>query len=235
MKLEKKLSHKDGALPLISDDVQLELLSPGRARFEVKSKTPISGIVTLDFGYGVDAPQRYFTGYIERDSVIDDDRRMLFCRELTAALNRALPLALRHPSARDVLTAITAASGVEFVTPDRDYIKQRAPNFYTWGGGYHAMDAIGRVFDIANYIWQQQGDGRVFVGSWDHSFWADKPVDVPQNLLTKPREDGATLPAVPQLRPGVRFNGKIITALNFTGTEMNVTWSDDPWSMRLKN
>ena len=65
----------------------------------------------------------------------------------------------------------------------------------------------------------------VFVGSWDDSRWADKPVSIPDNIFTKHlAQNSATLGMIPALRPGALFNRGIITAVQLKQENMVITW-----------
>jgi hypothetical protein len=76
------------------------------------------------------------------------------------------------------------------------------------------MDALGNIFGITDYIWQQQGDGKVFAGAWADSKWADKSVTVPEKFFQDVQLDGTkTMQATPGLRPGVKLNDQYITSL----------------------
>ena len=54
MKIRKRLATPSGDLPLVYEDVRLELSAPGRAVFQVVSKEPVSGFVAFAVGYAVD-------------------------------------------------------------------------------------------------------------------------------------------------------------------------------------
>lgn len=98
-------------------------------------------------------------------------QQILVCRELAAILANPLPLNLRHFDLRGVLAAISSKTGLCFRVPERPYAQTKAPLFYSLASGYLAMDSLAQVFSIPDFIWQQQGDGEVFVGSWADSFF----------------------------------------------------------------
>ena len=80
------------------------------------------------------------------------------------------------------------------------------------------------MFQISDYIWQQQGNGKVYAGSWAHSKWAGKPFDVAERLFQDIQVDGTkTMQATPGLRPGVLLNGQFITSLQLQEHFMVVT------------
>lgn len=126
--------------------------------------------MTLDIGYNDKPLQRFFIGYVERSTSLNSVEQVLFCRDLAAILSQPLPLNLRYVDLRAVLTAISNKTGLTFRVPDQPYAKVKAPFFYNLATGIQAMDSLARVFSIPDPIWQQQGDGEVFVGSWADSF-----------------------------------------------------------------
>lgn len=68
--------------------------------------------------------------------------------------------------------------------PDKPYSGVKTPFFYSLAAGYQAMDSLARVFNIPDFIWQQQGDGEVFVGSWADSFFGVRPpLQLPEELF----------------------------------------------------
>lgn len=228
MKLIKTLTIGSKAYDLVAEDVVLEVNSAGRASFtidtlldEIKPFTAIS----LDIGYTQhEHDSRLFVGYIETVNPKDRRQSVLFCREFVGVLANPLPLSLRHPSMRDVLTAINDKSGVNFAVPEEAYAAFKIPHFSNIGNGYHALAHIGRAFKIEDYFWQQQADGAVFVGSWNDSAWPDREVDLPDDWFTDQYDKTAQIPALPSLRPGATINGLRIKQVRFSGNFMTVDW-----------
>lgn len=61
---------------------------------------------------------------------------------------------------------------------------QRQGAVYSLAAGYQAMDSLARVFNIPDFIWQQQDGGEVFVGSWADSFFdVRSPLRLPVELF----------------------------------------------------
>lgn len=233
MRLHRRLRIAGEPVPLVEADVRLDLFAPGRAAFTVQAEAALPGIVQFDLGYQINNLQRFFIGYVTRSEVAGTGRQKIFARELTAALSRRLPLALRYVTLPEVLRAVAAQTGATFITGQGDYTRVKAPAFYSAGTGYWAMDSLGAVFQVPQFIWQQQGDGRVFVGSWAESFWSGRPLPLPAGLQTEHGVAGrAKIPVVPRLRPGVSLNGSYLTALALSGNFMQLTWSADPWTSR---
>jgi hypothetical protein len=128
---------------------------------------------------------------------------------------------------RDVLKEISRITALSFSIPEADYADLQVANFYNIGTGYQAMDLIGRVFNVPDYIWQQQGNGVVFAGSWAQSRWADLGDVVVQDSLfdRHSANESARIAAIPQLRPGVVLNGHRLSRIEFQGNHMVVSWN----------
>ncbi|MCK1789658.1 hypothetical protein [Pseudomonas violetae] len=227
MKLHKVLTIGGVVYPLITDDVRLELRSPGRATLTIEAAAPVKGLVTLDIGYNDNPLQRHFIGYVERCTSSNAIEQVLFCRELAAILANSLPLNLRHADLSTVLGEINVKTGLSFRVPDKAYAKTKAPFFYSLAAGYQAMDSLARVFGISDFIWQQQGDGEVFVGSWVDSFFGTRsPLQLPIELFNGYQNNqSAMIAALPGLRPGASINnGERITQVTLTGNQMAIRW-----------
>lgn len=227
LKLHKVLTVAGQVVPLVKEDVRLELRSPGRASFTIQSAAPVKGLVTLDIGYNESTLQRHFIGYVERCTAANSQQQVLFCREVAAILANPLPLNLRHVDLRAVLQEVSKHTGLRFKVPDKSYTRVKAPFFYSLATGYQAMDSLARVFNIPDLIWQQQGDGEVFVGSWADSFFgAREPLHLPIELFDGYQDNqSAMVAALPGLRPGATINqGERITSVTLAGTKMALKW-----------
>ncbi|OEC43907.1 hypothetical protein A7D27_09000 [Pseudomonas sp. 1D4] len=227
MKLHKVLTIAGKVYPLVKDEVRLDLRSPGRASLTIKAEAPVRGLVTLDLGYNERALQRHFIGHVERCTAANSQQQVLFCRELTSVLAMPLPMNLRHVDLRQVLTEISTRTGLRFRVPDQPYAKVKTPYFYSLAAGYQAMDSLAQVFGIPDFIWQQQGDGEVYVGSWAHSFWGVRdPLPLPPELFdTYQGNQSAMVAALPGLRPGASINqGERITSVTLADSQMALRW-----------
>ena len=227
MKLHKVLTI--GGIPyvLVKDDVRLDIKSPGRATFIIQAPGPVKGLVTLDVGYNDSVLQRHFIGYVERCTSANQVEQVLFCRELAAILANPLPLNLRHADLPTVLGEISAKTGLGFRVPDKPYAKVKAPFFYSLAAGYQALDSLAKVYGIPDFIWQQQGDGEVFAGSWADSFFGSRsPLQLPIELFDDYQgNQSAMIAALPGLRPGATINqGERITHVSLTGNQMVIRW-----------
>ena len=228
MKLHKVLAIGGVPYVLVKNEVRLDAKSPGRATFTIQATAPVKGLVTLDIGYNDSTLQRHFIGYVERSTTASSTQQVLFCRELAAILANPLPLNLRHVDLRAVLVEISQHTGLRFRVPDKPYAGVKAPFFYSLAAGYQAMDSLARVFNIPDFIWQQQGDGDVFVGSWADSFFGVRPpLQLPAELFDDYQgNQSAMIAALPVLRPGATINyGERITSVALVDNQMAIRWT----------
>ncbi len=211
---------------LARENIALDLDLPGRAMFQValEDGQEIDPNVLVTFAMGWNYSDRqtlFFTGEIDRLMRLDEKQHKLFCRELSARLDGQRPLALRHPTLKDVLKAYSGQTGLKFILPDRPYASTKVPAFYGVGTGFHAFANIGAVFGIDDYIWQAQADGQVFVGSWQDSRWNGREIELEQDFYKSAGPTGfKTITALPGLHPGAVVNGERVISLDFSGHEM---------------
>lgn len=227
MKLHKVLTIGGQRYALVKDDVRLDAANTGRATLTIQSAAAVKGLVTLDIGYNERTLQRHFIGYVERCTAVNSIEQVLFCRELVAVLANPLPLNLRHVDLRAVLAQISTETGLRFRVPDRPYASLKVPFFYCLAAGYQAMDSLARVFGIPDFIWQQQGNGEVYVGSWADSFFGQRePLQIPAGLLDNYQgNQSAMIAALPGLRPGATINnGERITSVALVDDQMAIRW-----------
>ena len=214
MKLIKRITVAGTEVGFVREHVWLDVSTPGRADFTVRSSSPLSGVVQMSLGVAGRTMVEYFTGIIIRCSTVDSFQQRIFCRELTGVLSQAIPVSIRNASMRDILGVYSRKTGLTFSVPSQDYADTPCPAFQTHGSGLHGLDSIGSIFRINDYIWQQQGDGKVFAGAWADSKWANKSVSVPEKFFQDVQLNGTkTMQAAPGLRPGVKLNGEYITSL----------------------
>ena len=228
MKLHKELAINGVPYVLVKNEVRLDVKSPGRATFTIQASEPVKGLVTLEIGFNGNTLLRHVIGYVERSTTASSTQQVLFCRELAAILANPLPLNLRHVDLRAVLVEISQHTGLRFRVPDRPYAGVKAPFFYSLAAGYQAMDSLARVFNIPDFIWQQQGDGEVFVGSWADSFFGIRPsLQLPVELFDDYQGNQSAMIAVlPGLRPGATINhGERITSVALIDNQMAIRWT----------
>lgn len=228
MKLHKVLTVDGVVYPLVKDEVRLDIKNPGRASFTVQAGATLRGLVTLDIGYNESMLQRHFIGYVERSTSANAQQQILFCRELAAILAAPLPLNLRHVDLQAVLEEVGKKTGLRFRVPAKAYAQTKASHFFSLAAGYQAMDSIAQVFSIPDFIWQQQGDGELFVGSWADSFFGTRaPLQLPTELFDGYQgNQSAMVAALPGLRPGATINqGERITSVTLAGNQMAIRWT----------
>lgn len=227
MKLLQALHINNTLYPVVEEAIQLDLSTPGRAQFVIDTNGQAiqpKQVVSFSLGYVQhDTMSRLFLGYVEKVTTIDK-RCRVFCREFSAALNNPLPLALRHVTMVDVLTAISEKTGLNFNAGEGPYHAVKIANFYNMGSGYAALDSLAGVFNIPDYFWQQQGNGVVYAGSWQDSRWSSRSVTLDEALFYDHRSHSATVVAIQALRPGVKLNGKVIKHVAFAGNHMDIEW-----------
>lgn len=227
MKLHQIITIDGARYDLVKADVRLELRNPGRATFTVQATQQLKGLVTFDLGYNDRTLQRHFIGYVERSTTANAKQQVLFCRELAGILAKHLPMSLRHVDLRGVLEHISVQTGLRFRVPDRLYATTRAPFFYSLATGFQAMDSLAQVFNIPDFIWQQQGDGEVYVGSWSDSYFGVRPaLQLPTELFDNYQgNQSAMIAALPGVRPGALINqDERVTHVTLAGTQMALKW-----------
>lgn len=202
----------------------LQASSPGTCQLTVDKYAERFTPVAFEMGWG-EMIERVFYGYIERIMPAANGLYTVFCRELSSALANNLSVTLRHPTLRNVCDEIKAQVGLEFVLPDKPYADTAIACFYGDTSGYAMLDNLGRTYKVPDFIWQQQGNGKIYLGSYQDSFWAGKDIAIPQSLMTDQQAGKtATIPAVPKLRPNVTANGARIAKVEFKGTNMTISW-----------
>ena len=231
MRLLKKIVIDSIEYPLIAHVIHKDLFAPGRAMFSIESESDVKGLVVFQCGY--DALSTWFVGYVESCTTINNKQKHIFCRELSAVLLRTCACVLREATLENVLSAITDKTGLVFRLPDSKplYTQVSTPVFYSVGNGVYALHSAAKIFGIDQCMWQQERDGKVFLGRWSDSFYASRPVQLNHAFESSEQFiSGATIPAIPALQPGVKYNDHILTQIEFKGVEMVLTWSRNPWS-----
>jgi hypothetical protein len=212
---------------LVSEIVQLDLFSTGRASFTVVCEKEPTGIIELHIGYQVDKLIPYFLGAIESKH-FSKGQWFITCRELIGALSFNYPIAIRFATLTDVLNEL-AKIGLEFTYPDAEYMKVPVPCFYHNGDGISTLRCLGKIFNIKDYIFQQRPDGKVFVGSWHDSAWATSEInDFSDHVLKVKNSRSGEMVIVPKLRPGLKLNGKYIVETTLAGNKQDIRWSKTP-------
>ncbi|MPX98034.1 hypothetical protein EHW61_15475 [Salinivibrio sp. VYel6] len=198
--------------------------SPGTAMLTVKAEPEKNAIVAIDMGWG-ESVKRTFIGFIERTTREAEGYTRIFCRELAAMLYHPLDVIIRHPTLMQTLSNVTEQTGLQFVVPERAYSQSAIPCFYSVGNGYRIMDEIEQAFSVPDLFWQQQGNGQIYVGSYQDSYWSSKPVSIPASIMQPHNgKKSAKLSCVPHVKPGALVNGRRLQKVEHTKTETVLEW-----------
>jgi len=209
---------------LVNDNVKLALFGAGRAIFTVVTDTEPKGLVELHIGYNIEQITPYFLGVIESKHY-DGVAWRITCRELLGALSFPASIAIRFATAKMVLDKLSEI-GISFVTPSAEYINKKVPCFYHNGTGITALQQLGKVFNIENFIFQQRTDGKIYVGNWQDSGWATSEInDFAEHPIKVITSTSGELIAIPKLRPGLKLNGRYITEVVLSGNKQTIKWS----------
>ena len=204
MKFDKVLTVDGTTQPIVSDSMTLELGTPGRGIFIVRSEEPVIGTVVLKAGVDGDF-ETVFTGYVDVCRQIDAKQQRLTVRECGAALSGRWTMAFRNTRLKAILTNISLASGVAFQLGDITLGERSIPHFVNIGTGYEALDLLGRELDITDYIWQCQPDGSIYIGNRNGIEAFRIPLAIGAEFFTDLSAAGAGCPYVPGFRPGRRL------------------------------
>ena len=122
MKLLKRLTVNGEEYPIVSENVRLDIDRPGAAIFQVRAGERLTGRVEFSLGWNLqDVPTLFFTGEITISTPADYAQQRLFCCELSARLDDAEPVSLRHPTMKEVLARYAELTGLSFIVPDKPY------------------------------------------------------------------------------------------------------------------
>jgi hypothetical protein len=214
---------------LVSEIIQLDLYSTGRASFVVVCDQEPTGLVEFHLGYKIDVLIPYFLGVIESKHFANG-RWHLTCRELLGALSYPAPISIRFANMVNVLNALSEL-GLDFVYPEvfadnKDYMNTAVPCFNHQGDGLSVLRQLGKIFQIKDYIFQQRPDGKIYVGSWHDSGWAKSEINnFAEHPLNVKSSTTAELVAIPKLRPGIKLNGRYIIETTLSANKQVIRWS----------
>ncbi|HAU4927234.1 hypothetical protein [Aeromonas hydrophila] len=225
MKLSTSLTIAGQPVHLIDHDLVLDLNAGGRAALTIEGSANKGQTFTLDTGYSGDL-RRWFTGYVYDVQPAANGASKLLCRELAGALGSRLPVSQQHATLRGLLAWLTDQTGLTFLLPKgADYTDRPIPNFTSAGTGYQLLDNAGRAFQVPDFVWYQQPNGAIFVGSHADSRWHDKGVTLDPAWSGRQAGDTLTLSPVPSIRPGAIINGKRVMRVRLKGDKMTLTTS----------
>ncbi|QTL40276.1 hypothetical protein HGO23_02315 [Xenorhabdus budapestensis] len=210
---------------LVDFNIMLELSSCGRGFITAETTTDYTGkLVRLDVGYP-DLVLRWFTGYVERAQPAQNGYQRLFVRELVGVFDRLWSCSFQHPTLRQIADWLQEHSGLTFTLPDATYTDKPIPHYTHNGTGYQLLANLGLVFTIEDYIWHQLPDGSVYLGSWKHSMFVEKPVEIPNEFSHNQSSGNAmTIPMIQSLRPGFVVNQQRLSKVNLNNENMTITW-----------
>ncbi|GEK13208.1 hypothetical protein [Aliivibrio fischeri] len=223
MKLNERLYVGNEEASVISANCYLSYKNPGAANIVTNKEPKVGQIIAYECGYNNNLI-RWFTGYVESYRQVNTGEYSFFSRELSAILRHDLPVSYQHITLSGLLGAISDITGLEFVTPEKEYVHKSVPYVVNQNQGYALMDNIGKLFNIKRYVWQQQGNGKIFVGSWNDSMWAETNIPLPEKLIENASIDGANIPLLPALRPGAIVNGQRVRNIQQQQSRMDITW-----------
>lgn len=214
------------AVHLVNVNMVLELSACGRGFITVETDQDYTGkLVRLDVGY-TDLVLRWFTGYVERSQPAENGYQRLFVRELAGVFERMWPCSFQHPTLKQLGAWLEENSGITVHLPDADYTRKPIPHFTHSGTGYQLLANLGAAFGVTDCIWQVLPDGGLYIGSWQHSLFANKPVSIPPEFSTSQAAGNSmTLPVIQSVRPGVVVNGQRLTSVRLTDDDMAITWT----------
>ncbi len=165
MKLATNLTLGGQPANLIDHDIVLDLCAGGRAALTIEGSAEKGQTLTVDLGYNGEL-RRWFIGYVYDVQPASK----LLCRELAGILGSSFPISLQQATLRGLLAWLSDQTQLTFLLPDgTDYTDKPIPNFTSAGTGYQLLNNAGRAFAVPDFIWHQQSDGTIFVGTHAHS------------------------------------------------------------------
>lgn len=225
MKIVKHVYINNEYRQLASNLMVLELSAGGRCALTVEGDVEQGAMVNIQLGVDDNIAQ-WLTGYVTKSNPAERGYSRIMVRELCYLLNSPLSVSIQHATFKDVLLRLTELTKIKFVLPEKaDYLNTQIPNFTAAGTGYQILKDAGRAFGIPDFCWFQQTGPFVWVGSYQHSLWADKPVTIPVEVsdVTKGGNFLKTV-VIPSLRPGVIVNSQRITKVTIEDDSMTLEW-----------
>lgn len=241
MKLEKRLYINNKEIKLASHMVSLKLSLGGVAIFTIDDAiTPERlQLVRFDIGYQK-SPSQFFEGYIEKIQPAENGHYKITVKENAGILSNRCPISIEHPTMRQLFTALSEKTGLEFVLPENaDYTDTAIPNFVCQGTGYQCLQQIGRAFELTDIVWFQHTDQKIHFSEYQDCRFYNKPVTIPLDLTARRNGDNMTFAPFPMLRPGAiikdgKLTEKRITRLDLIGDEMTAYWEQETNSVPVK-
>lgn len=229
MKLEKRVTVNGNDCKIVSESVVLDLTAPGRAVFVIQADQISTGGL-LQFHFGTNGKiELWFSGYIENARKIDGKQIRITVREYSALLARRWTMSQRYTTARRVLSELSGRTGIGFRMGSGSvkWADTPIPYFFNIGSGYGILELIGKHLQIPDFVWQNQPDGTIFIGSGSELAGAGSVLGIPTRFFTNLTGSGADCPCLPALRPGRRIKiGNLdpvrIETITLTGETMRL-------------
>lgn len=204
----------------------LELSNSGRGFVTVETTAACVGkLVEFELGTEEDY-YTWFTGFVENEHAAQNGYKRLFIRERVAIFERDFYYSARHPTLAEVCKWLSEHSGLNFRYPDKPYATTPIPNFTHSGNGYQMLNNLGRLFNIPDYVWQQDNDGGVFVGSWQDSQWAGFEIELDHRETIGQSATAVQIAIDAEIRPGTVINGKRVHKITLEGENYLLEWQD---------
>lgn len=232
MKINKYVMFNDEKYQIIDCNIVLELNNCGRGFIKIPSCHYVlfkNRTLIIILGYG-NQLQRFFTGYVESEQTAENNTKKLFIRELIGCYQQKIDCSFQHPTLKIITDFLTSKNNLKFDLPASEYVNTKIPHFKHAGTGFHLLQEIGRVFNISDYTFYQTPTGKIYCGSYNDSYFNDKDIKLGDNLNKIASSTAGSniveIPLIPKLRPGVKINGKQVTAVNLINDNMTITFKD---------
>lgn len=209
----------------MSAEVKIHVSDAGRAKFVVHADKKLSGIVIFSLAYSNDL-EKFFIGYIDSAITVDSKQQILFCRELSYILKNEVTISLRHATLKDVLEKLHAQTMLDFEFKENaSYASNVVTHFNLNGSGFSCLKTLAGVFSIENFIWKQNKDGSIFVGSWNDSIYAKRIISIDKAFMTQQTScNTCAIPVLPDLRAGMKFENGVIQSVHLLDDKMVIEW-----------
>lgn len=224
MKLMKRLFISNQEVVLASSMVSLKLSLGGVGIFKIQGVKPEKfELVRFDIGYE-NKTKPWFEGFIDKIQPAENGYHKITVRELSGVLAKKWPMSIEHPTAKNVIDQVASLTGLEFKLPASDYMTTTIPNFVCHGTGYQCLEQVGKAFNIPDFVWFQDTNQELYLGSYKDCHFFDKPMPIPEEFTSRQNGNSVTFPPFPMLRPGRMMNGQRITRVDLIQDEMTAYW-----------
>lgn len=224
MNVNERLYIGNATASVIKASCKLTYRMPGSATFITDVEPNMQQMIAYEFGYNHQLV-RWFTGYVESYQETGKNQYTLFCRELVGVFRYRFPVSMQHVTLLSLTKELEVITGLTIMVPNVDYSETPAPHIINLDTGYALLDSLGAAYSINDYFWQQQGDGRLYIGSWKDSAWSKmKNIPLPPEVIKLSGINAIKIPAIPQLRPGVIINNNRVRSIELENSYMVVTW-----------